>query len=47
LAGKWDYNLISRIQQANDIVDVISEHLNLEKKGKEMVPQAQYVCQSR
>jgi DNA primase len=37
LAGKWDYNLISRIQQANDIVDVISEHLNLEKKGKEMV----------
>jgi len=37
LAGKWDYNLISRIQQANDIVDVISEHLNLVKKGKEMV----------
>jgi DNA primase len=37
LAGKWDYNLISRIQQANDIVDVISEHLNLIKKGKEMV----------
>ncbi|MHC5018382.1 MAG: CHC2 zinc finger domain-containing protein [Planctomycetota bacterium] len=37
MAGKWDYNLISRIQQANDIVDVISEHLNLEKKGKEMV----------
>ena len=37
MAGKWDYNLISRIQQANDIVEVISEHLNLEKKGKEMV----------
>lgn len=37
MAGKWDYNLISRIQQANDIVDVISEHLNLVKKGKEMV----------
>jgi DNA primase len=37
LAGKWDYSLISRIQQANDIVDVISEHMNLEKKGKEMV----------
>jgi len=37
LAGKWDYNLISRIQQANDIIDVISEHLNLVKKGKEMV----------
>jgi DNA primase len=37
LAGKWGYSLISRIQQANDIVDVISEHLNLVKKGKEMV----------
>ena len=37
MAGKWDYSLISRIQQANDIVDVISEHMNLEKKGKEMV----------
>ena len=37
MAGKWDYNLINRIQQANDIVDVISEHLNLVKKGKEMV----------
>ncbi|MHC4882880.1 MAG: DNA primase [Planctomycetota bacterium] len=37
MAGKWDYSLISRIQQANDIVDVISEHMNLDKKGKEMV----------
>jgi DNA primase len=37
VAGKWDFSLISRIQQANDIVDVISEHLNLEKKGKELV----------
>lgn len=37
MAGKWDYSLISRIQQASDIVDVISEHMNLEKKGKEMV----------
>jgi DNA primase len=37
LAGKWDYSLISRIQQANDIIDVISEHMSLEKKGKEMV----------
>ncbi len=37
MAGKWDFSLISRIQQANDIVDVISEHLNLEKKGKELV----------
>ena len=29
--------MIVRIQQANDITDVISEHLNLMKKGKEMV----------
>lgn len=37
MAGKWDYNLISRIQQANDIIDVIAEHMNLEKRGKELV----------
>ena len=37
MAGKWDYSVINQIQQANDIVDVISEHLKLEKKGKEMV----------
>ncbi|MCE5185722.1 MAG: DNA primase [Planctomycetaceae bacterium] len=37
MAGKWDYSIISRIQQANDITDVISEHMNLEKKGKELV----------
>jgi len=34
---KFDNSIISRIQQATDIVDVISEHLNLEKKGKEYV----------
>lgn len=33
----FDYSLVSRIQQANDIVDVIAEHLRLEKKGKELV----------
>ncbi len=37
MAGKWDYSVINRIQQANDIVEVIAEHLKLEKKGKEMV----------
>jgi len=37
VAGKWEFSLISRIQQANDIVDVISEHLSLEKRGKELV----------
>ena len=29
--------MISRIQQAVDIVDVIAEHLSLQKKGKELV----------
>ena len=37
MGGKWDYSVISQVQHANDIVDVISEHLKLEKKGKEMV----------
>lgn len=34
---QFDASLISRIQQANDIVDVISEHLSLSKKGKDLV----------
>ncbi len=34
---KFDNSIISRIQQATDIVDVISEHLSLDKKGKEYV----------
>ena len=33
----FDTGLISRIQQANDIVDVIGEHLSLKRKGREMV----------
>ena len=33
----FDTGLISRIQQANDIVDVIGEHLALKHKGREMV----------
>ena len=33
----FDAGLISRIQQANDIVDVIGEHLALKRKGREMV----------
>jgi DNA primase len=33
----FDTSLISRIQQANDIVDVIGEHLSLKHKGREMV----------
>ncbi|PKL47712.1 MAG: DNA primase [Planctomycetes bacterium HGW-Planctomycetes-1] len=34
---KLDHSQISRIQQANDIVDVISEHVKLTRKGREMV----------
>jgi DNA primase len=32
-----DYAAINRVQQANDIVDVISEHVSLKKKGRELV----------
>ncbi len=37
MAVNFDNSIISRIQQATDIVDVISEHLSLQKKGKELV----------
>lgn len=37
MTGKWDYSVISQVQHANDIADVISEHLKLDKRGKEMV----------
>jgi DNA primase len=37
MAGVFDQAIVSQIQQANDIVDVISEHLMLKKKGREMV----------
>lgn len=37
MVNKWDDSLIRRIQQANDIVDVVSEYLKLDKKGKEFV----------
>ena len=33
----FDNNLIYKIQQSNDIVEVISEHLKLDRKGKEFV----------
>ena len=35
--NRFDDGLVLRVQQANDIVDVISEHLSLTRKGKEMV----------
>lgn len=35
MSVKFDNNIIARIQQATSIVDVIGEHLSLERKGKE------------
>ncbi|MHC4187521.1 MAG: DNA primase [Planctomycetota bacterium] len=37
MAGRYDNTLIYQIQQANDIVDLVSEHVNLSRKGREMV----------
>lgn len=37
MPGTFDHAAISRVQQANDIIDVISEHVQLKKKGREMV----------
>ncbi len=37
MAGVFDSSTVSRIQQANDIVDVITEYVSLKKKGREMV----------
>ena len=37
MPGFFDQSTVNQVQQANDIVDVISEHVNLVKKGREMV----------
>jgi DNA primase len=37
MAGTFDNSTVLQVQQANDIVDVISEHVSLKKKGREMV----------
>ena len=37
MPGVYDYATINQVQQANDIVDVVSEHVSLKKKGREMV----------
>jgi len=37
MPGVYEYAAISRVQQANDIVDVVSEHVSLKKKGRELV----------
>jgi len=35
MPGVYDHAAISRVQQANDIVDVIGEHVSLKRKGRE------------
>jgi len=37
MAGMFDNSTVLQVQQANDIVDVIGEHVSLKKKGREMV----------
>jgi len=37
MPGMFDKAIVNQILQANDIVDVISEHVNLTKKGREML----------
>jgi len=37
MPGMFDNRVVLEVQQANDIVDVISEHVSLKKKGREMV----------
>ncbi|NQT00394.1 MAG: DNA primase [Planctomycetes bacterium] len=37
MAGMFDNSAVVQVQQANDIVDVISEHVSLKRKGREMV----------
>ena len=35
MPGVYDYAAINRVQQANDIVDLIGEHVSLKRKGRE------------
>ena len=37
MPGMFDNSTVNRVQQANDIVELISEHVGLKKKGREMV----------
>jgi len=33
----YDHTIVNQVQQANDIVDVVGEHVSLKRKGREMV----------
>ena len=35
--GVFDQTIVNQVQQANDIVDLVGEHISLARKGKEMV----------
>jgi len=37
MAGMFDNSMVLQVQQANDIIDVIGEHVSLKRKGREMV----------
>ncbi len=37
ISGAFDQAIINQVQQANDIVDVIGEHVSLKRKGREMI----------
>ena len=37
ISGVFDQATVNQVQQANDIVDVVSEHVSLKRKGREMV----------
>ena len=37
MAGGFDISIVNQVQQANDIVDMVGEHISLAKKGREMV----------
>jgi len=37
MAGMFDNSTVIQVQQANDIIDVIGEHISLKRKGREMV----------
>jgi len=37
MPGIFDQAVVSRVLQANDIVDIVGEHVGLRRKGKEMV----------